>query len=404
MNKVYILICLLAVLTFSCKNSSNKRLNNRAVSFSDSLTKELNEIYSKGYINGFSVAIVDQDKTVYLKGFGYADIDAKKEYLEHTIQNIASISKTFIGIALLKAQEMGKLKLDDPVNDYLSFDVINPYHPEQNITIRHLATHTSGIKDTELYSDKSYILKDIEITKKELELYVSLNNPELYMPMIDYLRMVLSTDGKWYKKEGFLKSNVGERFEYSNIGATLAAVVLEIATGESFNKFTSDYILKPLKMSSSGWFFEDIEMSMYTKLYLDPETEIPYYKLITYPDGGLITSANDLSKYLIELINGYLGKGILLNKKSYEEFFTKQLNSDHFDENYEGNEGVFVSFEPNGLIGHSGGDPGVSTYMFFDPKTKSGSILLVNTDFESEGVKQYKMILNCLKKYEAKLK
>jgi len=144
-------------------------------------------------------------------------------------------------------------------------------------------------------------------------------------------------------------------------------------------------------------------MSMHTKLYLDPETEIPYYKLITYPDGGLITSANDLSKYLIELINSYAGKGTLLNKESYEEFFTKQLTSDHFEENSEGNEGVFVSFEPNGLIGHSGADPGVSTYMFFNPINKTGKILLVNTDFDSEGQKQYNAILDCLGKYELKI-
>ena len=87
-------------------------------SISRKLTEELERIYSKGYINGFSVAIVNQNSILYEKGFGYSDIRANKKYTSNTIQNIASISKTFIGIALLKAQELGKLNLDDPINKY----------------------------------------------------------------------------------------------------------------------------------------------------------------------------------------------------------------------------------------------------------------------------------------------
>ena len=48
--------------------------------------------------------------------------------------------------------------------------------------------------------------------------------------------------------------------------------------------------------------------------------------------------------------------------------------SEHFDGQNEGNEGIFVSFSADGLIGHSGADPGVSTYMFFNPKTNTGKI------------------------------
>ena len=70
--------------------------------------------------------------------------------------------------------------------------------------------------------------------------------------------------------------------------------------------------VEPLKMTSSGWSFDSVDLSMHTKLYTSGNTEIPFYSLITYPDGGLITSANDLSKYLIELIKGYNGKGTLL--------------------------------------------------------------------------------------------
>ena len=83
------------------------------------LTEELDKIYTRRHINGFSVAIVNQDGTLYEKGFGYSNIKANKKYTNNTIQSIASVSKIFIGITLLKAQELGKLSLDDPINKHL---------------------------------------------------------------------------------------------------------------------------------------------------------------------------------------------------------------------------------------------------------------------------------------------
>ena len=79
--------------------------------------------------------------------------------------------------------------------------------------------------------------------------------------MAVFLKKSLSTDGEWYVKKGFLKSKPGDTFEYSNVGATLAAYVLENATGASFNEFTKTHIFKPLGMSNSGWFFNEIDFS-----------------------------------------------------------------------------------------------------------------------------------------------
>ena len=175
-------VCVLVIfILFSCKkipqNTKESQIENKTISLADSLTNELKEIHNQGHINGFSVAIVNQDKLLYQNGFGYSDIISKKQYSSNTIQNIASISKTLIGIALLKAQEMNKLKLDDPVNKYLPFKVINPNHPNIEITIRHLATHTSSIKDTEFYGNKAYVLKEDVVLSKQIEAYyVKLNN------------------------------------------------------------------------------------------------------------------------------------------------------------------------------------------------------------------------------------
>ncbi|MCK0159636.1 serine hydrolase domain-containing protein [Allomuricauda sp. F6463D] len=371
------------------------------------LTVELEKIYSRKHINGFSVAIVNQDGTLYKKGFGYSNIKANKKYTNNTIQNIASISKTIIGIALLKAQELGKLNLDDPINKHLLFNVSNPYFPDEQITIRQLATHTSSIKDPSRYEKNGYILKEKE--NKEAKVNSNFRLPDEKIILDDFLKNILSKEGKWYKKNNFLKTRPGAVFEYSNVAAGLAALLIEKATNQSFNEFTNEHIFKPIEMSSTGWSFNEVDFSKHSKLYLNNETEIAFYKLVNYPDGGLITSSTDLGKYLTELIAGYSGNGKILNNNSYKELFKPQLTDINYTErneniyNDEYNMGVFMGISAHGQIGHTGGDPGVATHMFFNSETKIGKLLIVNTDLRKEGIKEFIDIWNKLEEYETKL-
>ena len=111
-----------------------------------------------------------------------------------------------------------------------------------------------------------------------------------------------------------------------------------------------------------------------------------------------------------ELMKGFVGKGTLLQADSYTELFKKQLNASHHayedgeePSGDEHNSGIFMGFRANGQIGHSGGDPGVSTHMFFDPTTHLGRILIVNTDLDEEGFKELIAIGNTLTEYGGKL-
>lgn len=412
MNKFYTILFSFLILA-SCKNGNQAKQIQSDVQ-KDSLTTEITDFSKNGIFNGFTVSIVNEKGTLYQKGFGFADIENQKKYTDSTIQNIASISKTFVGLALLKAQEFGKLKLDDPINKYLPFKVVNPNFPYNEITVRHLATHTSSIADNEFYLTKNYYLKEnqdlngMNLVFDETQVF---NPKDSVVSMEMFLFNLLTPKGKWNTEEIYTKNKPGDIYEYSNIGTTLAAFVLEKATGEKFDKFTAKHILKPLNMNASGWHFEDINFADYSNLYENSKTVLPFYSMVSYPDGNFITSINDLSLYLTELIKGYNGNGTILSKESYKEYFKPQLEAKNFidrndknpySESY--NVGIFIGFGYTGFIGHTGGDPGVGSMMFFDPKNNIGRILIINTSFSDKtGNETFYGIWDKLEKYQTKL-
>jgi len=407
MSKIYLLFISFFIL-ISCSVSKENKNNKIA------LTNEINTIYNQKKFNGFAVSIVDENGTLYKNGFGFSDVENQIKYTTETIQNIGSVSKTFVGIALLKAQELGQLKLDDPIDRYLPFNVINPNFPQEKITIRQLATHTSSITDNEFYSSKNYYLKpnqNLKGLKLTFEDEQSFNPSDSIISLRSFLENVITENGKW-NKDSFTSHKPGTIYEYSNVGTALAGFIIEQATGESFNQFTKKYILEPLKMKESGWKSEEINMTKYSRLYENPTNPLPYYELITYPDGGFITNVNDLSKYLSELIKGYNGNGTILTEESYKEYFKSQLSESNFVErntknpfNESYNVGIFMGFGYTGYIGHTGGDPGTMSIMFFDPKTNLGRIMIFNTNFsDKEGNKAFYDIWNALEKYQDRLK
>ncbi|WP_020570657.1 serine hydrolase domain-containing protein [Neolewinella persica] len=359
----------------------------------EALTAQLDSIQQNGKIPGFAVGIANADGTLYAKGFGYADIATKKPYTEHTVQPIASVSKTLIGIALMKAREMGKLKLDDPIQQYLPFQVGNPNHPDQVITIWHLATHTSGINDTDEYMNRSWIIRPgQDLTGISTDYPEQRLNPtEADIPLEQYLKGYLEVGGDYYLPENYTEFAAGERYNYSNIGATVAALVIEKATGQAYDAFTREHILAPLKMNDTGWALEEIDPSQHATLYRNDDSVLPLYSAITYPDGMLLSSSNDMAKYLTELIKGFSGTGTLLSQESYEELFTVQLDESHqedrnpdnpYDEDYD--PAIFMGHSALGYVGHSGGDAGVATWMFINKKTKTGRYIVINTDMGND--------------------
>ncbi len=377
------------------------------------LTEKLTQISKTASFNGFGVALVNDEEVLYQNGFGVTNSNTNAKYTENTVQNVASVSKTVLGLAILKAQELGKLTLDDPVNTFLSFNVSNPEYPDVPITIRHLVTHTSSIVDTEDYLSRNVVLKDTVNLARNLNIDISptrFNPPSAKTSLEDFLKHLLATDGDWYAREGFSNSKPGSLYAYSNVGTSLAALVLEKATGMTYDAFTTQYILRPLEMHSSGWSFKAIDFSSYSPTYQNKTTPYPYYSLIGYPDGGLLTTGSDMSKYVLELLKGYFGKGTILSRQSYKEYFTPQLAAENFidrstsEYSDEYNMGITMGFGSTGNFGHTGGDPGMFSVIWFFKDRRMGRYFIVNTDWDTKfSGKDQKAIYDLLDEYYIKL-
>jgi hypothetical protein len=130
---------------------------------------------------------------------------------------------------------------------------------------------------------------------------------------------------------------------------------------------------------------------------------------VTYPDGSIITSSNDMSKYICELMKGYSGNGTLLSKESYKEYYNQQLKSENFidrdtSEFGDYNIGITMSFGPTGNFGHFGGDPGLFSVIYFDKQKKLGKYYITNTDASGkESGKYHGQIVKLLDEYAEKL-
>lgn len=353
------------------------------------LDKALARLQEEAQFPGFAVAIVSAQGVLYQNAFGWANIAKDLPYTVDTIQPIGSVSKTLIGVALLKAIEHGYFTLESAINDLLPFRVTNPHARDKSIKVKHLATHTASIVDQAEHYRQAYV--------KGVQTDVTLH---------DFLFAYLHETGRLYGEQNFAKAEPGAAFNYTNIGAALAAYLVEAKTGIAFAEFTQQTILDPLQMNASGWFYNEGK-GVHATLYDQQHKPYDPYALVTYPEGGLRTSCADLSNYLIAMLQGRQGKATLLTTASFQTMFTPQFTPAAMPTQLdpkEPNQGIFWSFRRNGKIGHSGGDPGVSAFLAFDPATGIGKLFMANTELESETLAgQFAQIWSTLEKYEGKL-
>lgn len=306
---------------------------------------------------GVSIGVVYDQKLIWAKGFGYADLEKKTPATPDTIYRIASNSKLFTSIAILKLRDEGKLQLDNPVAKHLPWSKIENKHPDAPvITIRHLLTHTSGLPQEAPFS----YWTDFKFPTRE-QIVEKLPEQETIYP----------SETKW---------------KYSNLALTLAGEIVSAVSGQSYAEYIHKQILEPLEMASTSVIFPDEYKSRlatgYGRRMPDGRRQIMPFtdcKGIT-PAANMSSTVKDLARFVSWQFRLRESGGTEIVKAST----LKEMQRVHWlHPDWKSGWGLgfmVVHKEARDLVGHTGHVAGYQTYVSISPKEKVGVIALTNAD------------------------
>ena len=310
------------------------------------LDAAITEEMAAARVPGLSACLVRGEETIWCNGYGYADIDSGRLVNRTTPFILASISKTFIAEAAMQLVEDSLLDLDAPVTDTLDFNVIHP-RDDTPITARMLLSHTAGVRDN---------WPVLESLRVDGDSPLALGN---------FMEGYLAEDGEWYSRtRNFIRAGVAERSVYSNVGAALAAYVVERASQVPFDRYCEDKIFEPLGMHYTAWHLSDMDEETLAVPYEWRWGEWePYehYGYPDYPDVNLRTGAEQLSRFLSMHAGGGSYQGTqIVSDASVEEMNTAQYPDLDPEQGL-----IWYSWKLDGETyhGHNGSDYGSSTEM-----------------------------------------
>jgi len=306
---------------------------------------------------GVSLAIVEGNKIVHMRGFGRARPHGEAP-TPQTPFFIGSLTKSFTALAVMQLVEAGKVDLDAPVQRYLPwFRVADPIASAQ-ITVRHLLNQTSGLPE----SSGDIPLADFDdrpgATERQARALTSLK----------------------------LTHPVGSVCEYSNMNYNLLGLIIEAASGESFAEYVQEHIFTPLEVSHT---YTSRAMARRNGLamghqywfgipFAAPNLPIPRGSL---PSGGLISTAEDMARYLITHLNGgRCGDVRVLSEAGIDELHRGVVEYRKMGISA----GRYAMGWFEGAVGqtkivwHSGTVPDFDAYMALLPDQKKGLVLLFN--------------------------
>lgn len=341
---------------------------------------EIDRIYKeyaeKNHFPGYAYGIVLDGKLVHSGSGGFINLDQKIPATPQSIFRIASMTKSFTAMAILKLRDEGKLKLDDPVHLYIpEIQKFQLTHDAPVISIRDLLTHAAGLPTDDPWADR-------KLDETDEELIALLKN-------------------------GIFFSNVpGTTYEYSNLGYAMLGYIINKVTGIPYGKFIADNIWKPLGMHQAAWNFNEVPVSQLAHGYRWINEEWKEEKLL--PDGifgamgGMMTSVESFSRYMALHLSAWPPRDDReegpLKRSSIREMHRpwkfKELMT-NFKYSSESQECALTRGYGYGLhwlrdaqgrvfIGHSGGLPGFGSNWYIMPEYGLGVIFLANVTYAPE--------------------
>lgn len=339
--------------------------------------REFKTFYEQGMrkngIVGSSFMLIQDGQVIAQEFFGQANQEKQQPVDENTIYHWASITKTFTSIAIMQLRDRGLLKLDDPILKYLPElkAVHNPFGSMNDITLKHLMTHSSGFRAATWPwgGDKEW---------------------QPHEPR-DWAQLV----GMMPYTEILFKP--GSKFSYSNLGIIFLGRVIEQLSGDDYEVYIDKNIFKPLEMYRSYFdatpyhLLKNRAASYWVKEGKTTPARFDADTGITVSNGGLNAPLTDMTKYLAFLMGDLRRQAIydqVLKRSSLEEMFQPQITiaaSEMVEpQGKDRKDAMGLSFfiEDNfgqHFIGHSGTQNGFLSHFYFRPDIRSGYLIAFNT-------------------------
>ncbi|MEO7097588.1 MAG: serine hydrolase domain-containing protein [Polyangiales bacterium] len=311
-------------------------------------------------IPGMSVAIVKKGKVVFTGAWGYADLEAKTKVTPDTIFLVASVSKTVTAVAAMQLVEQGKLDLDADVNGYLPFTVRNWRFPDDKITMRMLLSHSASIQEDYI---GLFTLIAPGDSKTELRAFVE----SFVVP-----------GGSLYNRAQWGEAKPGTKYAYSQVGTSVAALVVEQLAGKPFDAYSKETIIEKLAMRDTSWRLAEVDVARvaypYTYIASKGYVRNEHWGAPFFPAATIHTTAGELGKFLGSMSEH---DGTLISAATETEMLRVQYPANDPDEGLLWQHRKIGGFD---TVGHGGGAPGVSTTMYFRETDGVGVITLTNSD------------------------
>jgi len=318
-----------------------------------------NNLIKNGNVPSVVMALVDDQEVVWQEAFGYANLEKEIFASVDTVYKMASVTKPFTALAIMKLYEDGVIDLDVPITNYLpDFSMKTRFSDSDPITIRSILSHRGGFPHPEnRLIGESLGLEPFErISLKEI---------------VDAL------------KDDYVAYPVGSRFNYSSVGFIILGRIIEVVTGGDYSDYMQENILNPLGMSDSTFFSSSVEEGKITPgYYIDDNKKTVALPLVDYsglPATGLYSTLSDMTKYLKFLFReGEVDDKQLIGKETLEMMYVDSHSRPQDPATYGLPWGLFPLSTGHLTAGHGGDLPGFKTFINILPEEKLGIIIMAN--------------------------
>lgn len=333
-------------------------------SITASLDKKLSEKCQQKNIPGMALCVFKEGEPIYEKCYGYRHVDHQLPVTNDTVFPAASVTKSFTALSIMLLEDKGKLSVDDLVTDWLPELTLPKRKYQQQLKIHHLLSNTSGLpglgavnraraKSINKDPDGAYMADRLSYIYEGREIETVVELMDMMSNDIDYS----------------LLGEPGTTYNYSNEGFALLQEIIERASGQSFNEFINEHVLRPLNMSHSTFLNKDLssfervtELYGYTKDFKAFHSPAWWDVGHIYTNGSLKTTVLDLMKYLeLYRLDGTVNGQQIISQSCIQKMMTPHFRiptGEHYGYGLK-----LTHYNGISLIGHPGNIKGGSAYI-----------------------------------------